>query len=86
MNTYIICPAGVNGAGWGPVSKVTIYIKYFVGAVLQQKSVFKVGEGSNVFGFVSAWLSSLWIDVNFKLLRYISKILLRSTSTSSGVR
>ena len=73
------------GAGWGPVSKVTIYIKYFVGAVLQQKSVFKVGEGSNVFGFVSAWLSSHWTDVKFNLLRYISKILLRSTSTSSEV-
>jgi len=53
VNTYIICPGAVNGAGWGPVSKASLYFKFVGGAIVQQKTAFKIGEGSNVFGFVN---------------------------------
>jgi len=52
VNTYIVCPGAVNGTGWGPVNNASFYLKYVAGGALQQKSGFKVGDGSNVFGVV----------------------------------
>ncbi len=53
VNTYIICPGAVNGAGRGPVGKASLYFKYVGITLLKRKTVFKIGEGTNVLGFVS---------------------------------
>ncbi|KLO11812.1 NAD(P)-binding protein [Schizopora paradoxa] len=74
VNTYIVCPGGVNGAGWGPVSKVTIYVKYVVGTILQQKTAIKIGEGSNVFGFVHIKdLTSFYVELFRSVLKLDGK-------------
>lgn len=66
VNTYIICPGTVCGAGWGPVGKLSIYIKYLGGLNLQQKSENKVGEGTSVFGFVRYQLLSKKLLLNLR--------------------
>ncbi|TDL19366.1 NAD(P)-binding protein [Rickenella mellea] len=63
-STYIICPTGVHGIGKGPVGKVTVVYKYFLGAAAGAGAVTHVGEGSNIMNFVHIDdLVSLYIKV-----------------------
>ncbi|KLO11813.1 NAD(P)-binding protein [Schizopora paradoxa] len=74
VNTYIICPGAVNGAGWGPVSKASIYFKFVGGTMAGQKTAFKVGEASNVFGFVNIKdLVSLYVTLVGKVVQLDGK-------------
>jgi len=52
VNTYIVCPAAVNGVGWGPAGKASRYFKFVGATLLRHKTAFKIGEGTNVKGFV----------------------------------
>jgi len=74
VNTYIVCPGAVNGAGIGPVSKTSIFVKYVGGAILQHKTAFTIGEGSNVFGFVHIQdLTDFYVDLFGRVLKLDGK-------------
>jgi hypothetical protein len=51
--SYIISPSAIHGTGTGPVSRVSSFTKMFAGGVTQLGRGIYIGEGSNVFGFVS---------------------------------
>ncbi|KLO11811.1 NAD-binding protein [Schizopora paradoxa] len=74
VDTYIVCPGATNGAGWGPVTRASMYVKYVAGTVLQQKSAFKVGEGENVYGLVHIKdLTSFYVEVFRRALKLEGK-------------
>lgn len=74
VNTYIVCPGAVNGAGRGPVGKASLYFKYVGITLLKRKTVFKIGEGTNVLGFVNVNdLTAFYVSLLERVLKLDGK-------------
>jgi len=51
--SYIVCPGGIVGPSTGPVSAVSVFIRFLLDITLAFKKAIYVGEGANVFHMVS---------------------------------
>lgn len=53
VRSYIIAPSAVHGPGTGPVGRTSVFVRLITEAYVIAGKAFVIGEGTNVFGYVS---------------------------------